>query len=74
MLPAYLTGFSICSSSAIIPVTLKNGVSKETAGFVIPLCSKEHPGLLKKTKVRPKYGPHFHIKSMLNPTCTRPRS
>ena len=33
MLPAYLTGFSICSSSAVIPVTLeccrKNGVSKD---------------------------------------------
>ena len=46
MLPAYLTGFSICSSSAVIPVTLdctlKNGVSKETAGFVIPLCSTVH--------------------------------
>ena len=46
ILPAYLTGFSICSSSAVIPVTLdctiKNGVSKEIAGFVIPLCGTVH--------------------------------
>ncbi|MBR1705531.1 MAG: dicarboxylate/amino acid:cation symporter [Bacteroidales bacterium] len=46
MLPAYLTGFSICSSSAVIPVThectLKNGVSEEVAGFVVPLCSTVH--------------------------------
>ena len=46
MLPAYLTGFSICSSSAVIPVTqkctLKNGVSEEVANFVIPLCSNVH--------------------------------
>lgn len=46
MLPAYLTGFSICSSSAVIPVTLdctrKNGVSEETANFVVPLCSTVH--------------------------------
>ncbi len=46
MLPAYLTGFSICSSSAVIPVTLegtvKNGVSKDVAGFVVPLCSTVH--------------------------------
>ena len=46
MLPAYLTGFSICSSSAVIPVTLegtmKNGVSKDIAGFVVPLCSTVH--------------------------------
>lgn len=46
MLPAYLTGFSICSSSAVIPVTLectlKNGVSEETGNFVVPLCSTVH--------------------------------
>ena len=46
MLPAYLTGFSICSSSAVIPVTqkctLKNGVSEEVANFVVPLCSNVH--------------------------------
>lgn len=46
MLPAYLTAFSICSSSAAIPVTqactLKNGVRENIAGFVIPLCSTVH--------------------------------
>jgi len=46
MAPAYLTGFSICSSSAVIPVTqkctLKNGVSEEVANFVVPLCSNVH--------------------------------
>lgn len=46
MLPAYLTGFSICSSSAVIPVTQectrKNGVSEEVTNFVIPLCSNVH--------------------------------
>ncbi len=46
MLPAYLTGFSICSSSAVIPVTtacsLKNGVSEDIANFTIPLCSTVH--------------------------------
>lgn len=46
MLPAYLTGFSICSSSAVIPVThrctLKNGVRDEIADFVIPLCANVH--------------------------------
>lgn len=46
MLPAYLTGFSICSSSACIPVThrcsLKNGVSQDIADFVVPLCSTVH--------------------------------
>lgn len=46
MFPAYLTGFSICSSSAVIPVTqkctLKNGVSEEVANFVVPLCSNVH--------------------------------
>lgn len=46
MLPAYLTGLSICSSSAVIPVThkctLKNGVSEEISSFVVPLCSTVH--------------------------------
>lgn len=46
IIPAYLTGFSICSSSACIPVTyectMKNGVRKEIADFVIPLCSTVH--------------------------------
>lgn len=46
MLPAYLTGFSICSSSAVIPVTqkctIKNGVSEEVTNFVVPLCSNVH--------------------------------
>lgn len=46
MIPAYLTGFSICSSSAVIPVThectLKNGVSEDIASFVVPLCANVH--------------------------------
>ena len=46
MLPAYLTGWGCCSSAATIPVTLrqtlKNGVSRETADLVIPLCSSVH--------------------------------
>lgn len=46
VIPAYLTGFSICSSSACIPVTyectLQNGVRKDIADFVIPLCSTVH--------------------------------
>ena len=46
MLPAYFTGFSICSSAASIPMTLestlRNGVSKDIAGFVIPLCANVH--------------------------------
>jgi len=46
MVPAYLTGFSICSSSAVIPVTtkctLKNGVKEDVADFTIPLCSNVH--------------------------------
>jgi Na+/H+-dicarboxylate symporter len=46
MVPAYLTGFSVCSSSVVIPVTLvstlKNGVRKEIADFVVPLCSTVH--------------------------------
>jgi Na+/H+-dicarboxylate symporter len=46
MLPAYLTGLSICSSSAVIPVTLeccrKNGIDKDVRNFVIPLCANVH--------------------------------
>lgn len=46
MLPAYLTAFSICSSSAVIPVTSactrKNGVQEEIVDFAIPLCSTVH--------------------------------
>ena len=46
IVPAYLTGFSICSSAAVIPVTtkctLKNGVNEDIANFVIPLCSNTH--------------------------------
>ena len=46
MIPAYLTGFSVCSSSVVIPVTLagtlKNGVRKDIADFVVPLCSTVH--------------------------------
>ena len=46
MLPAYLTAFSICSSSAAIPVTSscarKNGISDDIVDFTIPLCSTVH--------------------------------
>lgn len=46
MLPAYLTGFSVCSSSVVIPVTLagtlRNGVRKDIADFTIPLCATVH--------------------------------
>ncbi len=46
ILPAYLTGFSICSSSAVIPVTLecvkKMGATKEIAEFSVPLCGTVH--------------------------------
>ena len=46
MVPAYLTALSICSSSAVIPVTLecceKNGVSKDVRNFVVPLCANVH--------------------------------
>jgi len=46
MLPAYFTGFGCCSSAATIPVTLRqtlrNGVSEETAGLVVPLCANVH--------------------------------
>lgn len=46
MLPAYLTAFSICSSSAAIPVTSscakKNGLDDSIVNFTIPLCSTVH--------------------------------
>ena len=46
MLPAYFTALGTQSSAATIPVTLgqtiKNGVSKDIAGFVIPLCATIH--------------------------------
>lgn len=46
MLPAYFAALGTQSSAATIPVTLKqtikNGVSEETAGFVIPLCATIH--------------------------------
>lgn len=46
MMPAYLTALGTQSSAATIPVTLKqtikNGVSENIAGFVIPLCATIH--------------------------------
>ena len=46
MLSAYLTAFSICSSSATIPVTSscarKNGIRDDIVDFTIPLCSTVH--------------------------------
>ena len=46
MLPAYLTAHGTSSSAATIPVTraqtIKNGVSPETADFVVPLCATVH--------------------------------
>lgn len=46
MMPAYFTALGTQSSAATIPVTLeqtkKNGVSSDTAGFVIPLCATIH--------------------------------
>lgn len=46
MLPAYFTALGTSSSAAAIPITLiqteKNGVSKEIAGFVVPLCATIH--------------------------------
>lgn len=46
MMPAYFTALGTSSSAATIPVTmqqtLKNGVSQEIAGFVIPLCATIH--------------------------------
>lgn len=53
MLPAYVTGFSISSSAPVIPITLvgtrRNGVAKDIAEFVIPLCATVHmPGSVIK--------------------------
>ena len=46
MSSAYLTAFSICSSSATIPVTSacakKNGIREDIVDFTIPLCSPVH--------------------------------
>lgn len=46
MIPAYMTALGTSSSAATIPVTLrqalKNGVSEDSAGFVIPLCATIH--------------------------------
>lgn len=46
MMPAYFTALGTSSSAATIPVTLqqtiKNGVSSEVAGFVVPLCATIH--------------------------------
>ena len=46
MMPAYFTALGTQSSAATIPVTLKqtvkNGVSEDIAGFVIPLCATIH--------------------------------
>lgn len=46
MLPAYLTGLSISSSTAVIPVTLecteRNGVSEDIAQLTVPLCANVH--------------------------------
>ena len=46
MMPAYFTALGTSSSAATIPVTLRqtlrNGVSEQVAGFVIPLCATIH--------------------------------
>jgi Na+/H+-dicarboxylate symporter len=46
MLPAYLTGLYVCSSSAVIPVTLEccksNGLDKDVCNFTVPLCANVH--------------------------------
>lgn len=46
MLPAYMTALGTSSSAATIPVTraqtIANGVRRETADFVIPLCATVH--------------------------------
>lgn len=46
MAPAYLTGLSIASSAAVIPVTLecceKNDISEDVRDFVVPLCANVH--------------------------------
>ncbi|BDD05986.1 dicarboxylate/amino acid:cation symporter [Aureibacter tunicatorum] len=46
MLPAYFTALGTQSSAATIPVTLqqveKNGIKKDVADFVVPLCATIH--------------------------------
>ena len=46
MMPAYFTALGTQSSAATLPVTLRqtilNGVNKDIAGFVIPLCATIH--------------------------------
>lgn len=46
MLPAYFTALGTSSSAATIPVTLAqteaNGVNRDIAGFVVPLCATIH--------------------------------
>lgn len=46
MMPAYFTALGTQSSAGTIPVTLRqtilNGVNKDIAGFVIPLCATIH--------------------------------
>lgn len=46
MMPAYFTALGTQSSAATIPVTLKQtikmGVNKDIAGFVVPLCATIH--------------------------------
>lgn len=46
MMPAYFTALGTQSSAATIPVTLRqtirNGVDKDIAGFVVPLCATIH--------------------------------
>ena len=46
MMPAYFTALGTQSSAATIPVTLKqtilNGVDRDIAGFVVPLCATIH--------------------------------
>ena len=46
MMPAYFTALGTQSTAATIPVTLRqtilNGVNKDIAGFVIPLCATIH--------------------------------
>ncbi len=46
MMPAYFTALGTQSSAATIPVTLertiKMGVDKDIAGFVVPLCATIH--------------------------------
>ncbi|AWB82858.1 sodium:proton antiporter [Corynebacterium yudongzhengii] len=46
MLPAYFTALGTSSSAATIPITLKstlnNGVARNVAGFVVPLCATIH--------------------------------